>query len=330
MPFFFWGQAVSLFKRSAIVAGLTALIASPGYAVPVSNLITNGNFEDSSPVNLSAYPSSAGGIGQIGQIVNLPGWTKTIIKDPGSNGFAFVVDANADKFDAGSNYPNQGGGFPSTGSPTGTPPGGNGGGPGTNIFVWGPQFNGSGGQGRNIPGPVNNGFQGSPNGGKFVGIDGDYGQSKITQSVSGLDTTKTYTLSFEYAGSQFTDEVGDTNQKWIIDAGTSQFETPAWVNSSQGFTDWQVYTTTFTPSNSTIDLSFTAFGNAVSGSGSLPPFLLMDNVQLLECVDPSSPGCGTPPDPNIGKNAPGPLPIAGVGVAFAWSRRLRRRIQSEV
>ncbi len=313
---------MSLFKRSAIFAGLAVLIASPGYALP-TNLITNGDFENSSPVNLASYPSSAGGIGQIGQIVNLSGWTKTIIKDPGSNGFAFVVDANADNFAPGSNYPNQGGGFPSINSPTGAPPGGNGGQSGSNIFVWGPDFNGGGGPNRNTPGPVNNGFQGSPNGGRFVGINGDYGQSKITQSLSGLDTTKTYALSFEYAGAQFTDELGATRQYWQIDAGASQFQTPDWTNPSQGFTDWVTYIAIFTPSNSNIDLDFTAFGFTVNTAGSLNPFLLIDNVQLYQVAGGGGGGGVT------NQEVPGPLPIAGMGVAFAWSRRLRRRIQAE-
>lgn len=275
-------------------------MAAPGYAVP--NLVQNGNFENSSAINTATYPSSAGGIGQLVQVVNLPNWTRTISKDPGSGGFAFVIDANADKYTSGASYPNQGGGFPSQNSP----------GANTNIFVWGPNFS---------PDPQANGFTGSPNGGKFLGIDGDYGRSKIAQTISGLNTSKTYTLSFEYAGSQLTDQSAPTNQFWQVGLNGSTFDLPSWTNPFKGFTAWNTYTTTFTPASTSFDLSFEAFGSAVTGSASLPPFLLLDNVQIFENGGGGG-GGGITNEP-----APGPLPAAGVAAAFAWSRRLRRRIQ---
>lgn len=277
------------------IAISSALIAGGGAAHAAGNLVQNGDFEISSPINLGTYPTSAGGIGQIGNIVNLSNWSKTCIFDcAGSNGFAFVVDQNADNRISGQAYPNQGGGFPSLNTP----------GVSTNIFVWGPDYG---------PNPVQNGFTGSPNGGKFVGIDGDYGRSKITQTISSLTVGNSYTLSFEYAGSQFTDSPGATNQYWEVGVNNSTIQTPGWTNPSQGFTPWQTYSYQFTAAASSFDLDFTAVG----GQGTaLPPFLLLDNVQILE---------STPPPPT---SVPGPLPVLGAGVAMGFSRRLRRRIAS--
>jgi hypothetical protein len=52
---------------------------------------------------------------------------------------------------------------------------------------------------------------------------------------------------------------------------------------------------------------------------SLPPFLLLDNVQILDSTPPGPP---TPPT-----SVPGPLSLLGVGAAFGMTRRLRRRLK---
>ena len=191
------------------------------------------------------------------------------------------------------------------------------------LYFWGPQ---------NTVSTSSNGFAGSNSGGKFVAIDGDFGRAKLSQTVAGLDTSKTYTLSFEYAGAQQglngTDFSGATQQKWLVDGVTaSQITVGPWENPTRGFTAWNTYSTTFTPLANSIDLSFTAWGNVVGGGdpggiNSLPPFLLLDNVQILESTPP------TPdPDPDPGTPVPGPLPLLGFGAAFSMTRRLRRRLK---
>ena len=52
------------------------------------------------------------------------------------------------------------------------------------------------------------------------------------------------------------------------------------------------------------------------GTNGLPPFLLFDGVRLTAQNEPP-----TPPAPT-----PGPLPLLGLGASFAWSGRLRKRI----
>lgn len=294
--------------RKPSIAGLAVLaLAAGSSAQAATNLVQNGDFEVSSPINTSNYPTSVGGIGQIGNIVNLPSWTKTPVLSDGSDGFAFVINDQADNRLApiGTNpYPSQGGGFPSKFTPSAS----------TNIFLWGPDYQ---------PAPVNNGFTGSGSGVKFVGIDGDYGASILSQTITTFDTTKQYVLSFQYAGAQESGERGATQQQWKVNLGGVDYSTPLWINADQGFTPWQTYTSSpFTPTSATATLSFEAWGRAATGTSSLPPFLLLDNVQILE----NTPNPPIPPVPGP-STAPGPLPLLGAGMAFSLSRRLRQRIK---
>ncbi len=276
----------------------------PAFAI---NLVTNGTFENSTT---NAGSPGSGGIGHIDKIVTLPGWLKTCLNQCGngpiteanSHGYAFVVD------DTAATRP--GGGFGAIYNNTSF----------EQLYFWGPN---------NSTSTSPNGFTGSPSGGKFVAIDGDFGRAKLSQTVTGLDTSKTYTLSFEYAGAQqglnATDFSGNTEQKWLVDGITaSQITVGSWINPSRGFTPWSTYSTTFTPLSASIDLTFTPWGNVVgggapSGIDSLPPFLLLDNVQILETT--------TPPGPDPGTPVPGPVPLLGVGAAFTMTRRLRRRVK---
>lgn len=284
-------------KYHVATATAVSLLAAALPAGAATNYVLNGDFELSTPNNTGTYPTSAGGIGQIGQIVTLPDWTKTVTNDQGSGGFAFVADANADNNTPGASYPNQGGGFPSIFSP----------GNSSNIFLWGPDFSAN---------PVSNGFTGSSNGGKFLAAFGDYGRSKVSQTVTGLTAGNQYTLSFEYAGAQATDSTGDTQQYWSFDLGTGTVNLTPWINPSQGFTDWQTYSTTFTATDSFFTLGFEPFGASTGGPGELSPVLLLDDVQVVDF---------TPPPPT---SVPGPLPVLGAGAAFSWSRRLRRTLKT--
>lgn len=262
---------------------LLSLTAVPAKALPL-NLVVNGDFDSNTGIGQITPATST--VGNPAVPVTLTGWTKTCVKDCGSQGFAFVIDANADST-----------GFASVNSRVVGTPG--------NIKIWGPA-NG-----------ISNGFTGSPQGGQWVGIDGDYGRSKITQTISGLTPGDTYNLAFSWAGSQFTDETGATTQYWSVDFGSSNQTTTIETVPSQGFSGWLNATMDFVAGSATQDLSFTAFGSALSGSGSLPPFLMLDGVTLINTTSP-------PPDPKVA--APGPLPLLGAAAALRWSRTLRRRL----
>ena len=269
-------------RRKWLVAGLAGL-ALPSSASAAANLVTNGDFEQftgpQSPGQIAPAISDKG-LGDIGRV--LAAWTKTCINDctggsqgTGSQGFAFLVDSQADST-----------GFQSVFSPP-------------NIKMWGPSSGSS------------NGFTGSPNGGYFLGIDGAYGRSSLEQLINGLTPGTTYELSFEYAGGQFTDASGATDQSWQVDFGLSTSSTPTMQVASQGFSGWQNAAMEFVAGSSSQILKFTAIGNP---SG-LPPFLLLDGVSL----NPKE----QPPNPSV----PGPLPVVGAAAGLMVSRRLRARIR---
>lgn len=188
---------------------------------------------------------SGSGLGQIDSVVTGTGWSNT-----GSNNFNFILDTTAD--DALNGF---GGGFPSVNSP----------GASTNIFVWGP---GNG---------INNGFTGSADGGKFLGGDGGYATGTVTQTITGLTAGEQYTLSFEWAGAQFTDQSGAYWAGWDVDFGGESFSVggQATAVASQGFLGWASASHNFTASSSTQVLSFLA-----TGPSGLPPFSLLDGVSL--------------------------------------------------
>lgn len=334
------GRAVLI---PAILGGM-AFMSAPANAGP--NLVKNGDFESSTGAGSYGVTQGITGLGQVNnadttnyvQIGGLPslgggGWNVSCLRDCGAGstdnqGYLYLLNANADTTGANAGFPyyaqntikimNLWG--PNISYPTGWPAG-------TRYVA--PSAN-----------PPN---LGSPSGGKFLAIDGVYGRSKITQQITGLDITKSYTLSFEYAGGQqysrneyssdpsntYGRYTGDTDQTWIVrgSGGFSQFSLGSqscgggtltcWMNPTQSFTPWQTYTKTFTPTSSTLNLEFEAWGTRSGDStpgGDNPPFLLLDNVQLVEAGGPSS-------DP-----APAPLPVLGGGVAFALARRLRRRV----
>lgn len=277
-------HAVVAFRKAHTFAclGLGVLaVTKPVSAAP--NLVVNGDFEQftgpQSPGQIAPAISDTG-FGDIGRV--LAAWAKTCISDctggsqgTGSQGFAFLVDSQADST-----------GFQSVFSPP-------------NIKMWGP----------NSGSP--NGFTGSPNGGYFLGIDGAYGRSSLEQLINGLTPGETYVLSFEYAGGQFTDATGATDQSWQVDFGSGTNSTPVMSVPAKGFSGWQNAAMEFAAGSSSQILKFTAIGNP---SG-LPPFLLLDAVTLKPKEKPPNPG------------VPGPLPVFGAAAGLMVSRRLRARIR---
>lgn len=221
------------------------LASSVSFPVQAVNFVTNGSFEQN------------GNVGQlVDNISTAPGWTvgPTVISGntpPGTKPFAFTVDANADST-----------GFPSVFTPTA----------GTNIFIWGP------GRGEN------NGFTGSPNGGKFLGVDGDYAKAPVYQSISGLTPGQDYIVSFEYALAQFTDATGPITGGWEVTFGSTQINTPVLSNPSKGFSGWKNFSQTFTATDSTQTLNFLAYGAPVGQ----PPFSLLDGVEVTPVPEPVS------------------------------------------
>ncbi|MBI1323800.1 PEP-CTERM sorting domain-containing protein [bacterium] len=196
-----------------------------------ADLVSNGSFE----LN--------GGLGQInGTISYATDWTRTILNNPESEGFAFIMDNTADSVGAPSIY---------------TP------GSGQNVKIWGP---GSG---------SNNGFTGSPDGGYFMVLDGDYGRSSISQTITGLTLGQQYELSVQWAIGQLTDVNGDFWAQLDISFGSESISTGQVNVPNAGFRNWETLTNTFTATSSSQTLSFVP-----SGMPGLPPVIMLDGISL--------------------------------------------------
>lgn len=154
-----------------------------------------------------------------------------------------------------------------------------------------------------------NGFTDSPNGGYFLISDGykDY-NAKFSQTVTGLTVGNVYELAFEYAFGQQGGFDGATTQRWTGSFGSDAFATPLVNPASHGFEAWQTATYQFTATSTSQTLQFLS-----EGTPGLPPMALLDGVTMFDVTPPA--------------DAPGPLPLLGLGASLAWSRRLRQRLK---
>jgi hypothetical protein len=151
-----------------------------------------------------------------------------------------------------------------------------------------------------------NGFTTSPNGGWFVSSDGFDRRSAIEQTVSGLEVGTEYTLYYEYAYAQENGVPGDSNNFWHVSFGPDAITSTPLLTPSTGFDGWFTDSQTFTAKSTSQVLSFLAYG-----TNGVPPYLLLDGVSLTRTHE-----------------VPGPVPVLGAAGVLAWSRKLRRRIQS--
>jgi hypothetical protein len=130
--------------------------------------------------------------------------------------------------------------------------------------------------------------QTSPDGGNFVFSDGDYHNSPITQSISGLIPSATYVLGFWEALSQDTEPFitvpGPVTGQWQVTFGTStQYGASMTGNGATNtISPWTHQSLTFTASNATEVLSFFSIG---SGD---PPLVLLDGVTLERTPEPAT------------------------------------------
>ncbi len=127
----------------------------------------------------------------------------------------------------------------------------------------------------------------SPDGGNFVAIDSDAGfATPLTQSVSGLIVGKTYALTFYQASAQFTNKTGATTEQFQVTfgTGTGSTQTSTLMNTpSEGSVGWSLQTMVFKATSATQTLSFLAEG----GPAGLPPFALLDGVNLVQTPEPA-------------------------------------------
>ena len=124
----------------------------------------------------------------------------------------------------------------------------------------------------------------SPDGGNFVGADGDPQYSApFSQTINGLILGHTYQLSFFQAAAQQGGTSGATTERWQVTLGSDTQLSSLMTNPSGGFQPWTQQKMTFTAKSVNEVLMFLAIGTPAG----LPPVSLLDGVALTESPEPS-------------------------------------------
>jgi len=162
---------------------------------------------------------------------------------------------------------------------------------------------------------ANNGLAASPTGGNFIGSDGAYHISRLSQAITGLIVGETYTLSFNFAGAQEYGTDGAQTEGWkygFTSQGANPLQQTANLsNVSHGFTGWYSQTYNFVATSTSDTLYFLAKGTP-SGQ---PPMSLLDSVSLVGAYGTVS----AAPDP-----ATWMMMLAGFGIIGVSLRRRPR------
>lgn len=126
--------------------------------------------------------------------------------------------------------------------------------------------------------------QTSPDGGNFVLSDGDFHNSPLLQTITGLTPSSVYTLSFYQALAQDTEPPitipGPVSGRWQVSLGASS-QLSAFMTGNGAtltFSPWALQTMTFTATSATEVLSFLSIG---AGD---PPLLGLDGITLAAAV----------------------------------------------
>jgi hypothetical protein len=125
----------------------------------------------------------------------------------------------------------------------------------------------------------------SPDGGNYVGADGDpQFSAPFSQTINGLDIGSVYTLTFDQAAAQQAGTSGDTTERWQVTLGGDTQLSTLMTNPSGGFQPWNQQSMTFTATSTSEVLTFLALGTP----GGEPPVSLLDGVSLVGTPEPSS------------------------------------------
>ena len=158
--------------------------------------------------------------------------------------------------------------------------------------------------------------QSSPDGGNFVFSDGDYLNSPIVQTITGLNPGDTYLLTFYQAlvqdiqpfpsSTYFITTPGPVTGNWQVTLGANtQFSTAMAANgATPTFSNWAQQSMFFTAQNATELLSFFSIGTGD------PPLVGLDGISLVAT--------------DSGVPEPASLWLVGAGVVLA-ARMIRSR-----
>jgi hypothetical protein len=130
--------------------------------------------------------------------------------------------------------------------------------------------------------------QTSPDGGNFVFSDGNFMNSAIKQTLTGLTPSTTYQLSFWQALSQDKELnitiPGPVTGYWQVTLGSSTLNSQLMQadGSTQTWSPWKQETMFFTAQNATEVLSFLSVGTGD------PPLVLLDGVSMVAVPAPGA------------------------------------------
>jgi len=125
----------------------------------------------------------------------------------------------------------------------------------------------------------------SPDGGNFVGLDGDSGvQGSISQVINGLVVGEFYNLNFNWGAAQLINRSGATTEQLHITFGGQTADTGVLAIGSGAFSGWQNGHFQFQASSTSQTLSFLSIGTP----GGLPPIAVLDGVSLTAVPEPTT------------------------------------------
>jgi hypothetical protein len=128
----------------------------------------------------------------------------------------------------------------------------------------------------------------SPDGGNWVFSDGDFMNSQITQTLTGLVPGQSYEISFWQGLIQDTEAnvtiPGPVTGYWTVSLGSNSANSAFMTGdgTTLTFTNWMWQTITLKANSSTEVLGFFAVGTGA------PPLVLLDGVSVVAVPEPAS------------------------------------------
>lgn len=153
--------------------------------------------------------------------------------------------------------------------------------------------------------------------GTFVGLDGENStfRAAIQQTVDGLTSGASYTLSFHWGSTQEMSRTGQTTEQFKVSLGGQTFYTPVNTIPTHGWSGWAPQSFTFTADSSMGAgwnvLNFLSIGTP----GNLPPFAVLTGVSMTQNV---------PEPPELAMFGGGLLGL-GLLIMVARRREMHRR-----
>ena len=119
--------------------------------------------------------------------------------------------------------------------------------------------------------------------GSFVGMDGissPVPHASISQTVNGLTPGARYIVTFYWGSTQLINRTGPTTEQLTVSLGGQSFNTVVNSIDTHGWSGWAQNSFTFMPSSASEILSFLSVGTP----NSLPPFAVLTGVSMTRSV----------------------------------------------